>query len=235
MKHPLYLSAPLMFVCCVCACFTPAVRGATAQSPSAPQEQQDQVVHVHEQATTTIPGPLRSFLRMAGISQKIAPEEVMPLLARNVFIIGYEGSGASGRPTEFLILLRRYVQQARELAALAGTSGVIHVTNCDDAKQLLGILGYRTRPDCGKSSTYVETEDARRAFLTIDSGFPLPELEKTLQGGAPFVYPYAPTTVPVLFAPSDWSMASRNNHVESSRDLLDTLLRDSDLARLYWA
>ena len=32
----------------------------------------------------TIPGPLRSFLRMAGISQKVSPEEVFPLLARNV-------------------------------------------------------------------------------------------------------------------------------------------------------
>jgi hypothetical protein len=30
-----------------------------------------------------IAGPLRSFLRMAGISQKITPEEVLPLLSRN--------------------------------------------------------------------------------------------------------------------------------------------------------
>ena len=35
-----------------------------------------------------IPGPLRSFLRMAAISQKVSPEEVLPLLARNVFVIG---------------------------------------------------------------------------------------------------------------------------------------------------
>lgn len=231
MKHPFYLSAPLMFVCCLCACFTPAVRGATPQSPSAPQEQQDQAVRVHEQATTTIPGPLRSFLRMAGISQKIAPEEVMPLLARNVFIIGYEGSGASGRPTEFLILLRRYVQQARELAALAGASGVIHVTNCDDAKQLLGILGYRTRPDCGKSSTYVETEDARRAFLTIDSGFPLPELEKTLQGGGPFTYSYPSSQVPILLTEREWLGGSK----PGGATLLDAFLHDVTLSRLYYA
>ncbi|MGA9554427.1 MAG: hypothetical protein WBR30_19435, partial [Candidatus Sulfotelmatobacter sp.] len=31
-------------------------------------------------AEFVIPGPLRSFLRMAGISQKVAPEEVLPLL-----------------------------------------------------------------------------------------------------------------------------------------------------------
>ena len=54
---------------------------------------------------------------MAGISQKIAPEEVLPLLSRNVFTQGYEGST---RPTEFLILLRRYVVQARELSNLGG-------------------------------------------------------------------------------------------------------------------
>src|SRR5882762_5144223 len=50
-----------------------------------------------------IPGPLRSFLRMAGISQKIPPEEVLPLLGRNVFGRDFDGS----RQTEFLILLSR--------------------------------------------------------------------------------------------------------------------------------
>ena len=38
-----------------------------------------------------IPGPRRSFLRMAGISQKVAPEEVLPLLSRNVFTQGFRG------------------------------------------------------------------------------------------------------------------------------------------------
>ncbi|MGH9494061.1 MAG: hypothetical protein ACRD3B_03615, partial [Candidatus Sulfotelmatobacter sp.] len=82
-----------------------------------------------------IPGPQRSFLRMAGISQKVTPEEVLPLLSRNVFTEGYE---RSNRPTEFLILLRRYVVQARELSLLASQSGmVIRVSNCDDAGPLL--------------------------------------------------------------------------------------------------
>ncbi len=168
---------------------------------------------------------------MAGMSQEISPEEVMPFLSRQVFMRGYNGSQA----TEFLILLRRYVEQSRELTLLAGPDATIRVTNCDDVKPLLRILGYQIRPTCGQPGTTLKTEDSERAFLTIDSGFPLPELEKTLQGGAPFAYPYSPTTVPVMFAPSDWSMASKNNHVESSRDLLDTLLRDSDLARLYWS
>lgn len=179
-----------------------------------------------------IPGPLRSFLRMAGISQKIAPEQVLPLLSRNVFVQGYEGSK---KQTEFLILLSRYVVQAKELSALAATDGMIRVSNCDDARPLLRILGYRTRPNCGEADTSLQTADPERAFLTIDSGFPLPELEQTLQGGKPFAYPYAASPVPVLFATGDWTMASRKNYKETSKDLVDTILSDRAVARLYWA
>src|ERR1700722_1933692 len=179
-----------------------------------------------------IPGPLRSFLRMAGISQKIAPEEVLPLLSRNVFARGYEDSK---RQTEFLILLSRYVVQARELTALAEPEGVLRASNCDDVKPLLRILGYRTRQNCGAPDTSLQTADPERAFLTIDSGFPLPELEQTLQGGKPFEYPYTASPVPVLFAAGDWTMASKKNNKESSKDLVDTILSDPTVARLYWA
>jgi len=55
---------------------------------------------------TTLPGPLRSFLRMAGISQKASSDEVLPLLAQEVDKRGY----VEGKPTEFLILLKRYMQ-----------------------------------------------------------------------------------------------------------------------------
>jgi hypothetical protein len=181
----------------------------------------------------TIPGPQRSFLRMAGISQMVRPEEVLPLLSRNVFIEGFQGTS---QPTEFLVLLRRYVVQARELTELAAHSGmVIRVAGCDDAQPLLHILGYRTRPDCGKADTALLTDDPERAFLTIDSGFPLPDLERTLQGGKPFEYQFSPSAVPVLFAGSEWTMASKKNHTENSRDLLDTILNDPMVARLYWA
>jgi hypothetical protein len=169
---------------------------------------------------------------MAGISQKIAPEEVLPLLSRNVFARGYEDSK---RQTEFLILLSRYVVQARELTALGEPDGVIRASNCDDVKPLLHILGYRTRPNCGAPDTSLQTADPERAFLTIDSGFPLPELEQTLQGGKPFEYPYAASPVPVLFAAGDWTMASKKNNKESSKDLVDTILSDPAVARLYWA
>jgi hypothetical protein len=170
---------------------------------------------------------------MAGISQGIAPEEVLPLLSRNVFMQGYRGSS---RPTEFLILLRRYVVQARELANLAAGSGmIIRVSNCDDAKPLLRILGYRIQQNCGEAGASLQTEDPERAFLAIDSGFPLPDLERTLQGGKAFEYPFYSSPVPVIFTESDWTMASRKNNKESSKDLIDTILNDVAMARLYWS
>jgi hypothetical protein len=163
---------------------------------------------------------------MAGISQKVSQEEVIPLLSRNVFLLGYEGSQTRVRPTEFLILLSRYVQQARELTVLAGADGTLRVANCEQARPLLQILGYRTRADCGQASTFLETADAQRAFLTIDSGFPLPALEKTLQGGPAFSYTFTGARVPILFTENDWT---------SGKNLLDAVIRDPGLARLYWA
>ena len=183
-------------------------------------------------ATIIIPGPMRSFLRMAGISQKISPEEVVPLLAHNVFTQGYEGARDGGRPTEFLILLNRYVHQAKELTVLADPDGTIRIANCEQAKPLLRVLGYRVRQECGQSSTSLTTADPERAFLTIDSGFPLPELEETLQGGKAFSYAFPISRVPVIFTEKDWTILGNKN---SGGDLIDTLLRDPLLCRLYWA
>ena len=145
---------------------------------------------------------------MAGISQKISSEEVLPLLARNVAVEGYQGrKDSKGRSTEFLILLKRYVDQARELVTLAGPEGVIRVPNCEQAGPLLAVFGYKLKQGCGNGAA-LETAEPERAFLTIDSGFPLAELEVTLQGGKPFVYPYATSQVPVLFSPADWTQAN---------------------------
>jgi hypothetical protein len=180
----------------------------------------------------TIPGPLRSFLRMAGISQKVQPEEVLPLLSRNIFAQGYVGAS---RPTEFLLLLASYVQQARELTSLAGPDGAIHASNCDDARPLLKVLGYQAKGKCGQSDALLETSDPARAFLTIDSGFPLHDLELAIQGGKPFAYPFASTRVPVLFTERDWITASRKAENKDIRELVDVLFRDPSLARLYWA
>ena len=85
------------------------------------------------------------------------------------------------------------------------------------------------RQPCGPEAS-LETADAKRAFVTVDSGFPLVELENTLRGGKPFVYPYANSQVPLLFTANDWTASERNK-----KELLDALLSDPALARLYWA
>ncbi len=234
MKCPVYLSVLVTFS--LLSCDVLASSGGPA--PAIPIGHSDAVaVSSSEDGTISpssqfvIPGPQRSFLRMAGISQHITADEVLPLLSRNVFTQGYE----IGRPTEFLILLRRYVVQARELTALAANSAmVLRVSNCDEARPLLHILGYRTREDCRVPGTTLQTEDPERAFLAIDSGFPMVELEQALQGGKPFEYPYSSSPVPVLFSEGDWVQASPKNYKENSRDLLDTLLNDPTVARLYW-
>ncbi len=168
-------------------------------------------------------------MRMAAISQKVTPEDVLPLLSRNVFMQGYQ----RGTPTEFLLLLGRYVQQARELQILAGTKFTIRVDNCDDAGTLVQILGYRLREGCGSKTFFLETANPERAFLTIDSGFPLTELEESLQKGVPFVYPYAPSQVPVLFREADWTTLSAGQKKGYS-NLVDLLINDPAVARLYW-
>jgi len=151
-------------------------------------------------AAIEIPGPLRSFLRMDGISQEVRPEEVLPLLARNAFLYGYQ----TGHKTEYLVLADRYVHMARELQPLAGPDGKIHVAGCDDAGTLIKVLGYQFEHGCSRQDASVVTADAERAFITVDSGFPLSKLEQSLQEGAPFVYSYASTRVPILFSEKDW-------------------------------
>ena len=179
--------------------------------------------------TIEIPGPLRSFLRMAGISQEISPEEVLPLLSRNAFLYGYQ----TGRRTEYLMLADRYVQLAREIQPLAGPDGKIRVTGCDDAGQLIRVLGYQFEHGCSKQDASLITADAERAFLTVDSGFPLTKLEEALQSGEPFVYSFAATRVPILFSEKDWVTVTATQKSPSS--LLDLLLNNQNVDRLYSA
>jgi hypothetical protein len=234
MKSPLRRTILVLAVSVCVATFLSAY--AQDSSPGEPAAQRSPAITGSASASSrvTIPGPLRSFLRMAGISQKVSEDEVVPLLARNIFSQGYEGSPTKGHPTEFLILLSRYVQQARELTNLAGPDHVIRVSGCGDARPLLHVLGYRVRQDCGKPSTSLVTSDPERAFLTVDSGFPLPDLEETLQGGGkPFGYEFPSSSVPILFTEHDW--IAMDSEGGDSKDLVDKLLRDPLLARLYWA
>jgi len=89
------------------------------------------------------------------------------------------------------------------------------------------------KQSCGPNAA-LETSNADRAFLTIDSGFPLSELEDTLRGGKPFVYPFTSTRVPVLFAGNDWMAAEKNGNT-TRKEVVDSILRDPGMARLYWA
>jgi len=183
-----------------------------------------------ETITVTIPGPLRSFLRMAGVSQQVTPPEVLPTLARSVILHGYHNE----RPMEFLILLRRYYHQSQELSAQAGAGAKIHVEGCKNVEPLLHVLGYRMQGECGRSGMTLVTADPEKAFLTIDSGFPLLDLEEALQKGESFTYGYGGTAVPVIFAPSDWTAIGGSKSPNVS-DLVEALIYEPQVARLYWA
>jgi hypothetical protein len=178
----------------------------------------------------TIPGPLRSFLRMAGMSQDVSSPEVLPLLAHDVVLHGYQ----LGHPTEFLILLRRYVRQSEELTTFASQNAAIRINSCKDVEPLLHILGYRIQGECGQPEMTLVTADSERAFLTIDSGFPLLDLEEALQHNAPFTYNYNGTAVTVLFTAADWIVVAAQKG-QPKKNFLDSLLYEQDLARLYWA
>ena len=167
---------------------------------------------------------------MAGISQQISPEDVLPLLARNAYATGY----LNGVPTEYLRLVDRYLHQARELQMLAGSSGTIHVANCADAEPLLSILGYHARPACGQKDSILMTADPERAFLTTDSGFPLTALEEALEKGTTFTYAFPSSRVPVLFNENDWRALSTAKS-RGAQSLVDILLHEPAVDRLYWA
>ena len=167
---------------------------------------------------------------MSGISQKVSPENVLPALAHNVYSLGYQ----QGQVTEYMLLILRYVNQARELQGLAGTAHEIRVDRCESAGPLLDVLGYRMRGACGQKDISLATHDPERAFVTIDSGFPLTRLEDALATGTPFSYAYEPSRVPILFGRSEWVDIS-SWRKRTSPDVLDVLLHDPQVARLYWA
>ena len=107
------------------------------------------------EGAATIPGPIRSFARMAALSPEADPADVLPALARNVVTNGYQAShnNESLEQTEYLKLVHRYLSQARELEKLAGDTHAIKIDNCESpsAGELLRILGFRMRGGCGKS------------------------------------------------------------------------------------
>ncbi|HVW10666.1 MAG TPA: hypothetical protein VHC90_18890 [Bryobacteraceae bacterium] len=180
----------------------------------------------------TIPGPYRSFARMAALSQDAGPADILPALARNVITGGYQASHGSDQleATEYLKLLQRYLSQVKELDQLAGPEHVIKVPQCESTQtnDLLRVLGYRMRGGCG-SEVVLETVNAARAFLTTDSGFPLSELEKTLQSDRAFTYAYPSTRADVIYTPDYWM----NSKEKAQGNFLEALLGDPALCRFY--
>ena len=78
------------------------------------------------------------------------------------------------------------------------------------------------------------TSNPENAFLTIDSGFPLTRLSKRWQTNTPFTYSFVPSRAPVILRQSDWTSLSTWTKLNNP-DLLDVLLHDPHVARLYWA
>ena len=201
-----------------------------ASPADTPPADRPETAPTQAEQVAVIPGPLRSFLRMAGISQQASVQDVLPLLARNLTLWGREGN----RDTEYLILLDRYVEYARAVRSLTGPDGAVHISGCADASRLIEILGYRFEHACGQKNAYLATANADRAFIASDSGFPIARLEQSLIEHTPFTFEFPVTQAPILLTPKDWSQVAAPNKTESA-DLLDILLHDRQVDRLYSA
>ena len=182
-----------------------------------------------------VPGPLLGFRRMAALSSDQAPEDLVYALSRNTVTSGYRATagGDSLAETEFLKLILQYLSQARELEQFAGANQTLNVPTCEsrETAQLLKVLGFRLRNECGPEAV-LETVNPSRAFLSIDSGFPLADLEIAFREGRAFEMPYRPTYLPVVFGTDYWLGITRKK-VEGG--FIESLLRSPDLARLYVA
>ena len=180
----------------------------------------------------TLPGPLRSFARMAALSPDVRSGTLLTALARNVVTNGYEAvnSNEALAQTEYLKLVIRYLSQARELDSLAGAKKEIVIETCDSTTtgDLLRVLGYRIRGACG-GELALETVNASRAFLTDDSGFPLAALEVALRTNRPFRYAFGSTQIPVLYGADYWMPGGE----KQNGPFIDYFLSDPSLCRLY--
>ena len=181
-----------------------------------------------------IPGPLSAFARMTAITPELAPKQVMSALARNVVISGFRSSGPEGgmSETEYLRLVFRYLDHAKELEKLAGPSKMLEIPECEtrETGDVLKVLGYRMRGGCG-GEVVLETVNPTKAFITVDSGFPLAELEEALRTNRPFRYDMSPTVVPILYSKEYWQLVEENS--KSPKTPIELFLSDPARCRLY--
>lgn len=189
-----------------------------------------------------IPGPLRSFARMTAVSPDVGARDFLTSLAHNINLNGYSASRATDslEPTEYLKLVNRYLSQAREIEKLTGSDKTLKIDTCESTLtgDLLRILGYRMRGGCG-SDVVLETVNATRAFITIDSGFPLSDLEQALRTNRPFTLDYRPSRLVVLHGADYWqpkeTAKSGANKDQPQPEFIDFFLSDPALCRLYMA
>ena len=205
-----------------------ALRNSGAAAPELPQAAQP----VFPMGYIEVPGPLRNFSRMAALSPETPAEEMLISLARNVVTNGYQAISGTETldQTEYLKLVLRYLSQARELDRFSGGEKVIRIATCDSEKtgELLKILGFRMRGACG-GDVVLETVNASRAFLAMDSGFPLAQLEQSLRTNRPFELKYQATRIPVIFGSEYWLSAKE----KQAGEFIDAFLNDPSMCRLY--
>lgn len=205
-----------------------ALRNTGAPAPELPQTPQP----VFPMGYVEVPGPMRNFSRMAALSPDTHPDELLLSLARNVVTNGYQAISGTETldQTEYLKLVLRYLSQARELDRFAGSGKVIRIETCDSEKtgELLKILGFRMRGGCG-GDVVLETVNASRAFLAMDSGFPLAQLEQSLRTNRPFELNFQATRIPVIFGSEYWLSAKE----KQAGEFIDAFLNDPSMCRLY--
>ena len=170
---------------------------------------------------------------MAALSPDLAPEELLGGLARNVVTNGYQASASSDSldQTEYLKLVFRYLSQARELEKLAADTEPRHQDRELRIRQRRAIFCACSATGCAADAgreVVLETVNATRAFLTIDSGFPLAQLEQSLRTNRPFEYDFQPTQVPVLYGKEYW-LGAQEKH---GGEFIDVFLSDPALCRL---
>src|SRR5207244_1590144 len=127
-----------------------AYREAGGQNLTLPAKESSEAA---KRQVILIPGPLRSFARMAALSPDLNQDDVLAALARNIVTNGYQASNSNEalEQTEYLKLVVRYLSQARELERLATQDKTIRIETCEsnETGDLLRVLGYRMRSGGG--------------------------------------------------------------------------------------
>jgi hypothetical protein len=204
------------------------LRNTGVAAPELPQTPQP----VFPMGYVEVPGPLRNFSRMAALSPDLPSDDLLLALARNIVTNGYQAVSGTETldQTEYLKLVLRYLSQARELDKFSGSGKVIRIETCDSEKtgELLKILGFRMRGGCG-GDVVLETVNASRAFLAMDSGFPLAQLEQSLRTNRPFEHDFKPTRIPVIFGSEYWLAVKE----KQAGEFIDAFLNDPAMCRLY--